>query len=144
MTDVKICWMMRNNLTLLNIIDHLINNRSQGDDNSHVDEDWREYGRLFVKNPRGVRLRSRRVIDTSEYETFNSIWINDGKVESVVCWRLILRSSVDYWLDCYVRNNIISDVSAVVLLSKVAQIEYNSQKIGRDIIDVHASSSLGN
>ena len=73
MTDVKICWMMRNNLTLLNI-DHLISNRSQGDDNSHVDEDWREYGRLFVKNPRGVRLRSRRVIDTSgEYETFNSI-----------------------------------------------------------------------
>ena len=53
MTDVKICWMMRNNLTLLNI-DHLINNRSQGDDNSHVDEDWREYGRLFVKNPRGA------------------------------------------------------------------------------------------
>ena len=141
MTDVKICWMMRNNLTLLNI-DHLISNRSQGDDNSHVDEDWREYGRLFVKNPRGVRLRSRRVIDTSgEYETFNSIWINDDKVESVVCWRLI-RSSVDDWLECYVRNNI-SDVSAVVLLSKVAQIEYNSQ-IGRDIIDVHASSSLGN
>ena len=52
MTDVKICWLMRNNLALLNI-DHFINNRSQGD-NSHVDEDWRKYRRLFVKNPRGA------------------------------------------------------------------------------------------